>query len=315
MEMQQVRYFLAVAKALNFTQAAEDCHIAQPTLSRSIRNLELEFGGDLFRRERGLTHLTDLGRLILPLLVQCYESAQEAKRLALAYRNGGTAPLRLAVSHSVNLALLVPALTELVKALPGLELTFFRGTAQQVADRLKVGEAELAVAGSLGDAWDRLESWSLFEEGYAFVVGKSHPLALRNRVGLLDIVDTRLICRLEGDQVDCVNALLESHDIKRDLSHDVISDQDLAALLEANVAAAIMPESACSSAHLRSVVVDGLNVRRSVYLYAVAGRERTPAAAGLLKLLRAADWPSILPVTGRKVRKAPKPASRGAQPL
>ena len=40
MEMHQIRYFLAVAKTLNFTQAAEECHVAQPSLSRAIRNLE-----------------------------------------------------------------------------------------------------------------------------------------------------------------------------------------------------------------------------------------------------------------------------------
>lgn len=313
--MQQIRYFLAVAKALNFTQAAEDCHIAQPSLSRSIKNLELELGGDLFRRERALTHLTDLGRLMLPLLTQCYESAEEAKRLAVAYRKGGTAPLRLALSHTVNLALLVPALTALVKALPGLELKFFRGKPREIADRLKDGDAELAVAGMLGDSWDRLESWPLFEEGYAFVIGKSHPLAFRNRIGLSDIADVRLICHPGADQTDGVNALLESHGIKRDASQDIIADQDLTALLEANVGAAIMPESACSSGHLRSLAIDGLSARRSVYLHAVAGRERTPAAAALLKLLRAADWPSMLPATGRKVRKSAKPPSRGAQAL
>ena len=52
MEMQQVRYFLAVARTLNFTRAAEECNVAQPTLTRAIQQLEEEFGGDLFRRER-----------------------------------------------------------------------------------------------------------------------------------------------------------------------------------------------------------------------------------------------------------------------
>ena len=54
MEMHQIRYFLSVAKTLNFTQAADECHVAQPSLSRAILKLEEELGGDLFRRERGL---------------------------------------------------------------------------------------------------------------------------------------------------------------------------------------------------------------------------------------------------------------------
>ena len=64
MEMHQVRYFLALCETLNFTRAAQRCNVAQPSLTRAIKNLEEELGGPLFRRERNRTHLTDLGRLV-----------------------------------------------------------------------------------------------------------------------------------------------------------------------------------------------------------------------------------------------------------
>ena len=157
MEMHQICYFIAVAKTLNFTQAAKDCNVAQPSLSRAIKTLEDELGGALFRRERALTHLTDLGGMMLPLLTQSYDSAIAAKSLASSYKKGITAPLRLALSHTVNLALLVPALTELVKIFPGLELQFFRGTGSEIAERLKAGTCDLAVAGPMTETWDRLD--------------------------------------------------------------------------------------------------------------------------------------------------------------
>jgi hypothetical protein len=65
MEMNQIRYFLKAGETLNFTRAAEQCGVSVPSLSRGIRLLEEELGGQLFRRERHLTHLTDLGRLML----------------------------------------------------------------------------------------------------------------------------------------------------------------------------------------------------------------------------------------------------------
>ncbi|WP_281058993.1 MULTISPECIES: LysR family transcriptional regulator [unclassified Mesorhizobium] len=61
MEISQFRYFLAVAKELNFTRAAEQCNVTQPALSRAIKLLE--DGGPLFHRERRFTHLTELGRM------------------------------------------------------------------------------------------------------------------------------------------------------------------------------------------------------------------------------------------------------------
>ena len=59
MEMHQIRYFLAVCEELNFTRAAETCHVAQPSLTRAIKLLEEELGGPLFHRERARTHLTE----------------------------------------------------------------------------------------------------------------------------------------------------------------------------------------------------------------------------------------------------------------
>ena len=50
MEMHQVRYFLGAVSELNFTKAAEKCNVSQPSLTRAIKQLEGELGGDLFRR-------------------------------------------------------------------------------------------------------------------------------------------------------------------------------------------------------------------------------------------------------------------------
>jgi LysR family hydrogen peroxide-inducible transcriptional activator len=82
MEMHQVRYFLAVAEHLNFSRAAEICNVSQPSLSRAIQQLEGEFGGQLFHRERRFTHLTDLGQIVRPHLETVYAAAVKAKRLS-----------------------------------------------------------------------------------------------------------------------------------------------------------------------------------------------------------------------------------------
>ena len=106
MEMHQVRYFLAVARELNFTRAAESCNVAQPSLTRAIKQLEDELGGELFRRERNLSHLTELGHRMLPMLQQCYDSALTAKSLAQSMKSGAVAPLAIALSVTVNIMLL-----------------------------------------------------------------------------------------------------------------------------------------------------------------------------------------------------------------
>lgn len=64
MEIQQIRYFLAVAELRNFTRAAERCHVAQPSLSQQIKKLEQELGGPLFHRMGRQILLTEQGQLL-----------------------------------------------------------------------------------------------------------------------------------------------------------------------------------------------------------------------------------------------------------
>jgi DNA-binding transcriptional LysR family regulator len=306
MEMHQVRYFLAVARTLNFTKAADECHVAQPSLSRAIKKLEEELGGDLFRRERTLTHLTELGRLMFPLLAQCYESAIGAKALASTYKKGAALPLRLALSHTVNLGLLAAPLTELVRAFPALQLKFIRGTGEEVAESLKSGESETAIAGPFADIWERFERWALFTESFSLAVNKVHPLANRNMVEFRHIEGERLLHRSYCEMAAALTEILMSHDIGEGAGDKVASDHDLISLLEANVGVAILPESAPVSEKLCRVAIDGLNLERTVSIYSVSGRERSPAANALIKLLRAADWGS---------RCAPRHAMQMRTPL
>lgn len=291
MEMHQVRYFLAVARLLNFTRAAEDCHVAQPSLTRAIKQLEEEFGGELFRRERNLTHLSDLGHRMLPMMQQCYDSALTAKSLAQSIKSGAVAPLSIALSIAVNIALLISFLTELVRAMPGLELRFYRGNSVEVVELLKKGDVEVAIAGPLGGDWDRLDAWPLFTEPYLLVAAKTHRLAKQNGpVAAQEIAKEHWLSRTYCEHLKELSDFLEERNSQPKTQHKVGSDHDLAALLEANLGVGVAPRSSVQSDNVGWHDVEGLALTRTVSVYGVAGRQRSAAANTLIKMLRAADW-------------------------
>src|SRR5215204_7181285 len=132
MEMHQVRYFLAVARVLNFTRAADECNVTQPSLTRAIKQLEAELGGDLFRRERPAAQLTELGQRMHPLLKQCYEAAVGARSLATSFKGGKVGTLRIAIADAVDLALLIPHLEQLKRLFNTLEFKLLRGSSKQI---------------------------------------------------------------------------------------------------------------------------------------------------------------------------------------
>jgi DNA-binding transcriptional LysR family regulator len=81
MELQQIRYFLAVAKQRNFRRAAEKCGVRQPSVSKAVRQLEFQLGGDLFLRSRPV-QLSKLGAALLPIFAQVIELAGNAQKIA-----------------------------------------------------------------------------------------------------------------------------------------------------------------------------------------------------------------------------------------
>jgi DNA-binding transcriptional LysR family regulator len=295
MEMQQVRYFVAVAETLNFTRAAEQCNVTQPALTRAIKQLEYELGGDLIRREGRNTHLTDLGNRMLPMLRQCYDSALAAKTLAKAVAKGEVSALSIAVSRSLSLHLIMDALNEMYAAFPGIQLRLKRGSAAEIAELLKSGDADIALGGPLGDNWDRLEAWPMFTESFDLVVGNEHALASRNAIELdVELIrDERFLLHSGAELTDYERQTLGAAGVDVANAHEVDSTRDMETLVSAGFGIGVVPVTALRSGKVQHLNFSGIDVRRTIAIYSVAGRPRSREAAALLNLLRGADWSAI----------------------
>jgi DNA-binding transcriptional LysR family regulator len=289
MEMHQVRYFLAVARMLNFTRAADECNVTQPSLTRAIKQLEAELGGDLFRRERP-TQLTELGQRMHPLLKQCYEAAAGARSLASSFKSGEIGALRIALTHSVDLSLLIPFLNEIRRQFNRLEFKFLRGNSREVGEMLKKGEAELGIAAELDEDWERLDAWPLFTEDFKLVLSRQHRLADQDSVDLDDLRTEQLLSRNYCEHAERLGTSLREHGLDLDRSHEISSERDLIQMVEADAGVAVIPDTSPIPQTLKRTAVDGLDARRTVHLYGVAGRERTAVASAVMRMLRGADW-------------------------
>ena len=293
MEMHQVRYFLAVARTLNFTRAADECNVTQPSLTRAIKQLEAELGGDLFRRERP-AGLTELGQRMRPLLKQCHEAAIGARSLASSFKSGEVSALRMALTHSIDLSLLIPFLDQISRHFNRLEFRFLRGNSREVGDFLKKGEAELGIAAELDPSWERLDTWPLFTEDFQLVVSARHRLAGHDSIEFDDLRSEQLLSRTYCEHTSRLNASLREHGVDVDHCHEISSERDLIALLEADIGFAVIPDTSPIPQTLKRASVEGLDARRTVNLYGVAGRERTAVASAVMRMLRGADWRRFL---------------------
>jgi DNA-binding transcriptional LysR family regulator len=304
-EMHQVRYFLAVCQTLNFTRAAEECHVSQPALSRAIRQLEAELGGELLRRERSLTQITDLGRAVLPSLRQCYEGRLAARSLAQSYLKEGHAPLRLALSRSIEMELLAPLLGEITRAFPRMEIKISRGPPHEIAEKLKSGEAEIAVAGPLGDDWERFDARRLYEERFGVLLNQHHEFATKNSITLDVLLDECLLCRPHCGPTETLLVRLKSLRTQAISQHEVPLVDDLIGLVRADFGVGVLPTSRRLPDDLCFREIEGIDLTRWIQVYSVAGRQQSTAASTLKSLLRAKDW-SATAHSDRRTEESPQ---------
>jgi DNA-binding transcriptional LysR family regulator len=290
MEMYQVRYFLSVARTLHFTRAAEECDVAQPSLSRAIKQLEAELGGHLFRREHPQAILTELGHRMLPILSRCCESANNAKALAAAVRKGEAGGLRIALSHSIDLGLILSHFREINRTFDSLVVGVRRGTAADALEFLKSGAAEVALAAVDDAEAQSLVRFPLFEEDFLLRCGRTHRLANRANLSLADLRDERFVLPRHEEHVEALAASLRKANIALDRCHETFSDADMLQLVADGLGVALAPRSAPACDAIVSVPVAELDFRRTVCVFGTDARPRSAVASMLIDLLRAADW-------------------------
>lgn len=289
MEMQQVRYFLALSKSLNFTRAAEECNVSQPALTRSIKLLEGELGGALIRRERGHSHLTELGRRMLPTLQQCYDAAVSAKAIAKAVHDSDVASISIAVANCVNMTVFAQSIAELARSYPAVELKVRRGTAPAILGALKDGEVDIAIAGPLS-SWERLNIWPLFREPMLVAVNIDHRFGDRMPpdIAVEELAGEVFLRRADCEIRNHLSGFLDP--FAPSIEHEVETDHDLLALLAANAGVAFLSVTAPQCEKVRLLRPVDIELSRTISVYAVAGRISSAAGGLLLSLLRAADW-------------------------
>jgi DNA-binding transcriptional LysR family regulator len=160
---------------LNFTRAAEQCNVTQPALTKAVQKLELELGGVLIHRERQLTQLTDLGKLVLPMLERAYAAAESVRTSAVEFQRKEIAPLKIAIASCVSAAIIESPLVEIARFIPGLQVELIEAETQDMVEMLLNGDVNAAIAGDdeLGELPVRIDHQRLSRSASSCSCGKS----------------------------------------------------------------------------------------------------------------------------------------------
>jgi DNA-binding transcriptional LysR family regulator len=186
MELHHLRYFVAVAERLHFSRAAEDLDLAQPSLSRQIRDLERELGAPLFNREGRRISLTAAGTALLPAARASLAEAERGRRSVREVLGGRAGPLLIGSSPQTAATVLAPLLGRWRREHPTVEVHIVEEGVLALIAMLEDGRIDLAVVPM--DVPSTLSVASFLSAHVLAVAPKEHPLMLTATVDLRRLV-------------------------------------------------------------------------------------------------------------------------------
>ncbi len=300
MELQQIRYFLALAKELNFTRAAEVCGVSQPSLTRAIKRLEEELGGQLVRREGNRTHLSELGLRIKPRLQQALSLTEIAATEAHDFTQMNAASLSIGVMCTIGPARMIPLVNHIGTEHPQLTVKIRTGSGREILDWLLEGKIDVGIV-SMADYPDELTAHELYQERYMIGFPANHRFAQMENIPLAQMKGEKYVLRLNCEYLDFLNSTLSSYEQNEMLMlqnsmksmrvcHRSEHEEWIQAMVVAGMGCAVVPQymSLNSELQMRPLVLP--EVCRSISVVTVRGRPHTPTVSYFSNLCKRMDW-------------------------
>ena len=190
--LQRLRYFVAVADELHFGRAAERLNMSQPPLSQQIRLLERELDTALFDRSTRRVTLTDAGAFLYPEAVRLLAAADGVDRLMDQHRHGQAGTLRVGFVDSAAYEVMPRVLREYRRRWPRVGYELHSMSSDEQVEALRAGQIDLGIGRASADARN-VETTLVMHEPLLVAVGASHRLAAAPRASLSDLAAEPII--------------------------------------------------------------------------------------------------------------------------
>ncbi len=304
MNLQDLRYLVAVAEHRHFGRAAEACNVSQPTLSSQIRKLEEGLGVKLLERTNKRVDLTPVGSQIVQHARQALAAAREMETVASASRDPLVGPLRLGIIPTLAPYLMPLILQPLRTAYPELAIELWEDQTRALIEGLRSHRLDAALLATSTGAPEITEI-ELFQEPLLAALPPNHKLAKAKTIKE-ESITSELMVLAEGHCL--ANQALAACGQKSNAPRSPLQNSMQAATLEtlvnlvaAGYGATLIPALAISSLSRREIAIRPLvgNSSRTIRLVSRPGYSRPQALRAIEKVIRIAVDPILSPLPNR----------------
>jgi DNA-binding transcriptional LysR family regulator len=296
MELQQMRYVIAVAETNSFTRAAERCLVVQSALSHQIARLEKELGARLFERTSRRVRLTPAGAAFLPAARQCLDAAERAAAEVAAAVGEIRGRLAVGLIPTVAAVDIPGALRDFRRQYPHVRISLRVGASDDLVEQVRQGAIEVAFLGLPTTARPQgVAAHELARDRLVAAVAPDHPLADEPAVDLRRLSTEVFVDlpagtagRAQSDQA------FSAAGLSRDVAFEVTTAEFMTRLAGQGLAVALLPSAYVPQ--LTGVTTIEVTDAPARVEYVIWNRtSRTPAATAFLTTL---DIPATLGTEG-----------------
>lgn len=301
MELQQLRYFVAVAEAGKVTAAARDLHVAQPSVSKQLRKLETELGTALLERRKTGVTLTDAGQILLPWAKRVLTDLEGARSDVAGLATLERGRLSVGATPSLSTVLLPRVLARFHSEHPGITLNVIEAGSGDLVDRLALGGIDLALVILPVPREELFDATPLLREELVLAVARRHPLAKRKSVRVSELRGLPLVMFREGyDLRTATIAACEQAGFHPTFAVEGAEMDGVLRMAAAGVGVAVVPSIVVDkSGPLVAIRIAQPALLRAVGIAFRRDRQHSRAADAFVAALRSSvrerDWRASLP--------------------
>jgi LysR family hydrogen peroxide-inducible transcriptional activator len=290
MDINQITYFLHLAETLNFTQAARRSGVTQPSLTKSIRKLEEELGGQLLYRDGKDSRLTALGREIQVEFMRIDAGLMTVRELAENSVRGRKRVLSLGVASTIAPAAFSGFIHHVLTQLPSIELNVHTLATDEGAAEVLSGKYDACILPNAPKETFKLAVQPLFRERYLLAFAEGHPLSIYTEIPADKLAAEQFVDRLSCEFHSQIIAHFMDRDILMYPRFSSEREDWVQQIVASGQAVCIMPERSCTVARLDARPVAKMDISREVVLVAVSGNGTPAELRQMLGMAAAYQW-------------------------
>lgn len=254
-----LRYFLAVVDNGNFSRAAAQVNVAQPTLSVGISKLEKNLGVRLFHRTSKRVHLTPEGTRFLNHARNIEKEFNAAESSVRA--EGSAEQLRVGILNSISSDYITAAIATARKKEMG-QVEFVEGSERQLANHLARGRVDIALT-LVGRGGDRFLEEPLYEEGYALALSRDHPLAKEDVIAAEALGNEVMLVRRHCEALSETSRHFTERGVRPFFAFRSTDDDKILKMVACGLGITVMPEGHKAADVVRPKML-GFDLRRKI---------------------------------------------------